>query len=66
MTDGKSSVYATNFSGPSTELWGALVNYESYRAIQSNLEGPSSISQVGLIPLEHQTRNPEAILKYVN
>ena len=29
------------------------------------MEGLSSISHVGLIPFEHQTRNPEAIFKDV-
>ena len=33
--------------------------------MQSNLKSLSSISQVGLIPLEHQTRNNEAIFKSV-
>ena len=63
MTDGKPSVHATNFSGSSTKPWGTLQSIT--KAIESNLESRSSISQVGLIPLENQTRNPEVIFKDV-
>ena len=50
------------------EYWGlgnTAVNYESYRAMKSNLESLISISQLGLILLKHQTRNNEAIFKDV-
>ena len=40
-------------------------NYESYRAIRSNLESLSSISQVTLMPLENQTHNYEAMFQDV-
>ena len=66
MTDGKSSVYATNISGSNTEPWGTLQSImKLYQAIQSNLGSLSSISQVGLISFEHQICNPKAIFEDV-